>query len=133
MKILIVDDNEAARCLLETQLSGHGTLITVNDGIEAIAAFKEALEAGERFDLVFMDLVMPEMGGMEASSTIRRIESEYQITRDEGVRIIMVSAVSCESEIIKAYENGCDAYITRPCQKEQLTAEIHNALTSHHS
>ena len=129
MKILIVDDSEAARYLLEKQLSGYGTLITVNNGVKAIAEFKEALKAGESFDLIVMDFYMPKMDGIEASSTIRQIESEHQITRDKGVRIIMVSIIGDKEDILKAYENGCDAYIIRPYQKEQLTAEIHKAFT----
>ena len=129
MKILIVDDYEVGCFLLEKQLSDYGTLVTVNNGSKAIEVFKDALDEGERFDLICLDYVMPEINGMKVLKTIRQIESEYQITRDEGVRIIMVSAVGYEEEVVKAYENGCDAYIIRPYQKEQLTAEIHKAFT----
>jgi two-component system chemotaxis response regulator CheY len=111
---------------LELQLSDYGTLVTVNDGTEAIGEFKDALEAGEGFELIFLDYFMPKMDGVEVLKSIRQIESEHQITRDSSVRIVMVSGNSYKSDIIKAYENGCDSYIIKPYQKEQLIEEIHN-------
>jgi two-component system chemotaxis response regulator CheY len=126
MNILIVDDNEVGCRLLEIQLSDYGTSVTVNDGTEAIRAFKDALEAGEGFDLICMDYVMPKMDGLEVFNTIRQIESEHQITKKDSVRIIMISAVSCEADIMKAHANGCDSYIIRPYKKEALFDEIHN-------
>lgn len=126
MKILIVDDNEASCRLLEIQLSGYGTHVTVNNGTEAIRKFKDFLETGEGFDLICMDYFMPKMDGIEVLKTIRQIESEHQISRDDRVRIIMVSAVNCETEILKSYANGCDSYIIRPSRKEDLIEEIYN-------
>jgi len=124
MKILIVDDNEANCLLFKLYLSRYGILVTAKSGIRAIELFKEALDAGQRFDFVCMDYYMPQMDGLEAVRAIRRIEFERQIVWDNRVKIAMVSVVENESLMINAYLNGCDAYITRPCLKKQFIEEI---------
>ena len=124
MKILIADDNEAARRLLQLYLAGYGSLVTVNNGIKAIEAFSQAIDTNERFDLICMDYVMPKMDGIEVIKAIRTIELEHGISRANRVRIIMSSAVDQESDIMKAYANGCDSYMIRPDRKERLMEEI---------
>ncbi len=126
MKNLIADDNVANRHLLRIYFSGYGISVTANDGIEAVAAFKEALEAGERFDLICLDYYMPRMDGIEALKIIRQIESEHQVPRDEHVRVIMMSAVNDKSVIMKAYINGCDSFLIHPCRKDRFIEEIYN-------
>ena len=124
MKILIADDNEAARRLLQLYLAGYGSLVTVNNGIKAIGAFSQAVDTNERFDLVCMDYVMPGIDGIEAIKAIRSIEQEHGISQKDRVRIIMSSAVDQESDIMKAYANGCDSYMIRPDKKERFQKEI---------
>ena len=124
MKILIADDNEAARRLLQLYLAGYGTLVTVNNGTKAIEAFSQALDTNERFDLICIDYVMPQMDGIEVIKTIRSLEREHGISEKGHVRIIMSSAVDQESDIMKAYANGCDSYMVRPNRKERLAEEI---------
>lgn len=126
MKILIVDDNESSRLLLQIYLSDFGTLMMANDGVEAVGVFKEALEAGERFDFIFLDYHMPKMDGFKTLEVIRKIESECQTAWTDRVRVIMISVIGNESLTKKALANGCDAYIIRPCCKDQFIQQIHN-------
>lgn len=123
MKILIVDDNEAARKLLKIRFSRYGDLKMVNGGAEAITAFKEAFKTDERFDLICLDYCMPNMDGIEVLKAIRQIESEHQVAWDNHVRILMVSASDCESAVTKAYAYGCDSFMLRPFRKEQIIEE----------
>jgi len=126
MKILIADDNEAARRLLQLYLSGYGTLVTVENGMKAIEVFSQALDTNERFDLICIDYIMPEIDGIEVTKTIRSLEQEHGISEKDRVRIIMSSAVDQGSEIMKAYTNGCDSYMIRPCLRECYRKEIQN-------
>ncbi|MBL7216012.1 MAG: response regulator [Phycisphaerae bacterium] len=126
MKVLIVDDNEAARRILQLYLAEYGTLVTVSNGVEAIEAFSRALEINEPFNLVCLDNAMPEMNGIEVLETIRKIECSHEINLNEHARIVMISAVDIPSEIKKAYESGCDSYMVKPSRKEKLIAQIHN-------
>jgi len=124
MKILIVDDNEAARRLLQLYLAEYGTLITVNNGAEAIDAFSQAINTNERFDLICLDYVMPEMCGIEVLEAFREIERMYGINKNNQVRIVMTSAVDQQSDIMKAYESGCDSYMIRPDRKKSIYSLI---------
>ena len=126
MKILIVDDNEAARRLLQLYLAGYGVLVIVNNGSEAIEAFSQAIDTNERFDLICLDYVMPEMSGLKVLETIRNVESKHGISLNDRTRVIMTSAVDTPSEIMKAYKSGCDAYMIRPDRKERLIKEMRN-------
>ena len=126
MKILIVDDNKAARRLLELYLAGYGTLVIVNNGSKAIEAFSQAINTNECFDLICMDYVMPKMNGIEVIKAIRELENKLGINQKDCVRIIMSSAVDEQSDILEAYANGCDSYMIRPHRKENLVEEIQN-------
>ena len=126
MKILIVDDNEAARRLLQLFLAEYGTLTTVNSGTEAIEAFSQAIGIDEYFDLICLDYVMPEMTGIEVVETIRQIERTHGVSDSSRVRIIITSAVDQKSDITRAYASGCDSYLVRPDRKEKLIEEMHN-------
>ena len=74
MKIMIADDDFVCRMLLQKLLSPLGECVTVINGLEAINAFRVALSEKAPFDLLCLDIMMPEMDGQDALKAIRRIE-----------------------------------------------------------
>ena len=114
MKILIADDNEKNCQLFEICLSAYGTVVIVNDGIDAVNAFRRACETGEWFDLVYLDCYLPKMDGLEALKAIRRIEFEHGIADDDRVQITMMSTIQDEALITRAHQNGCDSFVSQP-------------------
>ncbi|MHA1346449.1 MAG: response regulator [Candidatus Heimdallarchaeaceae archaeon] len=72
--ILIVDDNEDLRSLFRLMLQTHYEIVEASDGLEAISVFKEQKPA-----LTLMDIVMPEMNGIEATREIKKISPEAKI------------------------------------------------------
>ena len=81
MKYLIVEDDFAARRLLQRYLSNYGDCDIAVDGNEAVEAFRQAVDEKEPYDLICLDIMMPNMDGHEALKVIRQIESEHGITR----------------------------------------------------
>ena len=71
LRILLAEDDFTSRLLLQTFLSRYGECHIAVNGREAVAAFRLALEQGQRYDLICMDIMMPEMDGGEA---VREIE-----------------------------------------------------------
>jgi HPt (histidine-containing phosphotransfer) domain-containing protein len=71
LRMLLVEDNFASRLLLQTFLARYGECHIAVNGREAVEAFRSALELGQSYDLVCMDIMMPEMDGREAVSRIR--------------------------------------------------------------
>ena len=76
MKVLVVEDDQTSRRFLETLFSRLGECETACNGREAVDAFRLALQDGRRYDVVCMDIMMPEMDGQEALRQIRALEKE---------------------------------------------------------
>ena len=124
LKMLIVEDDFPSCKILEEYLSEYGDCTTVGNGAEGVEAFKNALEAGTPYDLVCLDIMMPEMDGHEALRTIRQIEQEHGIFDPGGVSVIMTTAKDRSRDMIEAFDEGCASYIVKPVEQEKLCAEM---------
>jgi two-component system chemotaxis response regulator CheY len=124
MKCLIVEDDFAARKLLQTHLSDYGDCFIAVNGHEAVKVFQEALKQRQPFDLICLDIMMPEMNGHDALKEIRRIEQEQGIKGLDGVKVIMTTALGDSKNVMGAFRTGCEVYIVKPVKKEKLLEEI---------
>ncbi len=124
MRILIAEDDFASRKFMMRFLSKYGECDITVDGNEAIEAFKMALDMGEGYDLVCMDIMMPEVDGYQALKQIREIEMEYQIPEEKASKIIMTTALSEGKSVTKAFELGCTAYAGKPIDREKFENEL---------
>ena len=121
MRILIVDDEPYNRILLQQMLKSVGECDLAVDGLEAVEAFSIAFEEGLPYNLVLMDIMMPEMDGQEALKSIRAYEQEQGVTGTQEAIIFMVSALDTESQVVEAFFRGrCTEYITKPIEKNRL-------------
>lgn len=113
LKILVADDTEANLLLISKFITrlGH-TVITARNGAEAVDAF-----AREAPDMVLMDVMMPVMGGLEATAKIKAQSPHW-------VPVIIVSAKSHEQDQAKGLEIGADDYLTKPINFVILEAKI---------
>lgn len=126
MKYLIVEDNFAARRLLQRYLSNYGDCDVAVDGHEAVEAFRQALDEKEPYDLICLDIMMPNMDGREALTAIRQIEHERGIDGLDGVKVIMTTALGDSRNVIGSFREGCEAYIVKPVEKDKLFEEMEN-------
>ncbi len=124
MKILIVEDEVDTRQLLQMLLSDYGTCDLAANGQEALAAVEQAIKDEEPYDLAFMDIMMPEMDGMEALQKIRRMEFKHFGEELKSMKVIMATAKDMAKDIQEAFRSGCEAYITKPFNKEKLLEQI---------
>jgi two-component system chemotaxis response regulator CheY len=126
MKILIVDDELVSRMKLQKIMGIIGECQAVNNGHDAIAAFEEAWENGEPFDLIMLDIAMPEMDGTEVLSEIREIEKEKKVPREKRTKIMMVTAYSDKESVITCVQTGCDDYISKPFDRQIIVEKLGN-------
>ncbi len=114
-RILLVDDEQAIQTLLSYPLRRDGyEVVTATDGRQALDRFAE-----QRFDLVVLDVMMPNMDGIEVC---RRLRSRSQVP------IIMLTARDDENEKVLGLEIGADDYITKPFSVRELRSRIRAAL-----
>ncbi|HET6597853.1 MAG TPA: response regulator [Anaerolineales bacterium] len=123
LKILVTDDDELSRRLMHVILTQEGHRVeTAGNGIEALEAVKNNI-----FDIVFMDLHMPDMDGMEASRQIRAWEAGGTHT------FIVALTASYLPEIGQAlFDSGIDNYISKPFEVEQIQKLLKYSSPSFH-
>jgi two-component system, chemotaxis family, chemotaxis protein CheY len=122
MRILIVDDGEINRLVLEVMLGTLGETVMAENGAEGVWAVEEALAAEDHFDLICLDITMPEMDGLEALRTIRAAEKRHEAKRSV---IVMVTGSSSPDDMLGSLENeGCDGFIVKPVLWQTLRSVI---------
>ena len=119
MRILIAEDDFASRKVILKFLSEYGECDVTVDGMEAIDAFMMALEDGDPYDLICLDVMMPIMDGYQALKNIRDIEREHNIPEEEMVKIIMTTALNEQKNVKKAFELGCTVYCAKPIDMDK--------------
>ncbi|MBF0467106.1 MAG: response regulator [Nitrospirae bacterium] len=121
MKVLIAEDDFISRQLLQKLLSAYGQCDVVVNGKEAIEAHAYALESNEPYDLICLDVMMPEVDGMEALKAIRAKEISCGISLEHEVRIVMTTALDSPRDILEAhYGGGCTDYLVKPLDTKKL-------------
>ncbi len=116
LTILIAEDNVVNQRVVRGILEKRGYAVMIaNNGREAVQAV-----ATQRFDLVLMDLQMPEMGGLEATTNIRRMEA----VMGGHTPIVAVTAHAMAGDQERCLATGMDAYLSKPIQPELLFATI---------
>ena len=112
LKILLVDDEPDIIEVIQDRLEAYGfTVITAGTGLEALKKLSV-----EKFDGVFLDVKMPEMGGIEALEEIRK--------RDQKIPVIIITSSSSREAAIEAVAKGASEYILKPFEWEELKTKI---------
>lgn len=125
MRTLIVEDDFISRRILKEILSSHGDCDIAIDGKEAVQAFRMALDEKKPYELICMDIMMPNMDGQEALKKIRDIEQERGITGSREVKVIMTTALDDPKNVVEAYyKGGATSYVVKPINKGRLLGQI---------
>ena len=126
MRILVVDDSEDSRDLTEGALlsAGYANIVTATSGWEALKVLDVGRTTDEdpSVDVVLLDIVMPEMDGVEVCARIRN-DPRYA-----DVPIIMVTSLDDMSSLANAFVAGANDYITKPVNRVELIARVRAAL-----
>jgi len=118
MRILIAEDDFASRKFMLKLLAKYAEVDVTVDGQEAVSAFEIALEDGEPYDLVCLDVMMPNMDGMEALEAIRQLEGCFP--KAKRARVIMTTALNEVNQVDKAFQLGCEGYAVKPINTEKF-------------
>ncbi len=124
IKTLIVDDDPASTLLLKLHMEKYGPCQTTDQGNLAVHAYRSGLDSDDPYDLICLDINMPQISGHDILKQIRLADSEYRVPPDRRPKVIMVTAMGDVHNITAAYKAGCDGYIIKPISKENLEKEL---------
>lgn len=125
MKCLIVEDDKISSQVVEKIMSRYGSYHSVANGAEAVALFKGALEAKEPYDLVLMDIMIPEIDGLRSVLAIRSMEAQHEIPLRQRAKVIMTTALDDPRTIMKAlYESDANSYLIKPIRLQAVEKEL---------
>ena len=122
MKMLIVEDDFTSRMILIRILQAYGETSVAGNGKEAVALFGRALELGTAYDLVCLDIMLPEMDGQSVLREIRSLEAARE-KPGKPARVIMTTALNDKDNVVSAIQK-CDAYLVKPVDKKRLLAHL---------
>ena len=131
LNILVVDDDSASRELMGILLSDYGQCSNATNGADAVKAVTKSLDDKTPFDLICLDIMMPEMDGLEALKLIRELEQEAGIAEPDRAKVLMTTTASQVSKTMRAFHYGCSGYLVKPVSKEKLTKEIKKLPLGH--
>ncbi|MCP4678547.1 MAG: response regulator [Deltaproteobacteria bacterium] len=113
-KILIVEDGKTIQLELQVILGRENYVIEVVDnGVEALKSLKKSVP-----DLILLDIMMPEMDGIECCAKIRADK------RFDNVKIVILSAVEEYEKVDEAFDAGCDDFLAKPIGRKDLLDKI---------
>ncbi len=112
LKVLLVDDEEDIVEVIQDRLEAYGfAVVTARNGVEALRKLSM-----EKFDGIFLDIKMPEMGGVEVLEEVRK--------RDRKIPIIIITSSSTKDSALEAMAKGANDYVLKPFEWEELKAKI---------
>jgi two-component system chemotaxis response regulator CheY len=127
LRVLVVDDKFSNRQLLVAFLANKAVCDAAVNGHEAFEAYQLSVENNKPYDVILLDIEMPEMNGLEFLDALREDEKKRGVILGEGVPIIMVTAH--EESFMKAFNDGCDDYIIKPIDPQLLFQKIGKLLS----
>jgi CheY-like chemotaxis protein len=122
LSILVAEDNEINALLMRSLLGrlGHHAVITTN-GAEALESWLSAKSAGSPYDLVLMDIQMPQLNGIEAAKRIRALEAGQPGRRTP---ILALTANTLVEDRYACFEAGMDGFLIKPLDREKLAEAL---------
>lgn len=125
LNILILEDETTSRMLLRQLLIQFGNVYDYENGKDVLNKYKESLETKEYFDLVCLDIMVPEMDGQEVLHEIRKAEEQYGLDRLKSqTKILMITALDDKDNFLYSFKEQCDGYIIKPFDKSKIDSAL---------
>jgi len=120
LRCLIVEDDRNTRFILNKWMSNKGSCDQVDDGKQGLEKFINQRESDKPYDLILLDINMPEMSGIDVLRGIRDYERGLDLESGMGAKVIMVTSEGKSAMVFKAFGENCDGYLTKPLSKNKM-------------
>ncbi|GAB6426471.1 chemotaxis protein CheY [Bacillus cereus] len=121
-RVLVVDDTQFMRMMLKNTLGKMGLkdVVEAENGLQAVKKYQEYLQDGNAFELVLMDITMPDMDGITALKKI--------VEMDKNAAVIMCSALGNNKHVIESFQIGAKDFVVKPFQEDEVISKIRDVL-----
>ncbi|HPG41417.1 MAG TPA: response regulator [bacterium] len=120
MRILVVDDDYVSRTKLKSLLSAYGDCDAVPNGEMALEMFQKSHADAMPYNLITMDIEMPDLTGQEVVHRIRKWETDKKVKFSQQVKILMITIKNDVKDIMTSFSEGCEWYLTKPVTPDNL-------------
>lgn len=123
MRILLVEDVEISRMITENilrQFSEVTFIDNAKNGFEAIKKTLDLYKKGKKYDVIFMDIIMPITSGYQALENIRKYEKNNHIEENNRSKIVILSSLNTKEEIENGLRMGADKVFIKPINYEDI-------------
>ncbi len=124
MKTLIVDDVAVNCRVIKGFIGCYGICDVASNARTAIKLFQKAWEEKEPYDLICLDIMMPEIDGHKTLQLIRTLEDRMRIDSSACAYIIMISSRDDQEASLRSRELGCDDYFVKPLNRVKLIHKL---------
>ena len=118
---LIVEDDPTTRTILAGILSDVAECHFATDGEQVLELL---IGAKRRYDVVFLDIMLPRFDGHRIIRELRTYEAERGVAPSSGQKVIVASSLENSENVLAAYSQGCIAYVTKPFERSQILGEL---------
>ncbi|MBN1521118.1 MAG: response regulator [Candidatus Aureabacteria bacterium] len=127
-RILVVDDDDNERELFAQILQGKAKCDLAKNGREAISAYNLSIREKKSYDLILLDIMLPDMSGIEVLDSIREKEKRVGVVKQRKIPVIMVTAKAEKDVVLEACRKGCNDYMIKPVDNHILLEKIEKTL-----
>ena len=124
MKTLIVEDDPISSLLLHKIMVQFGTADTAENGKSAFEQFDSAWQTNTPYDLICLDIMLPDIDGQEILKRLRKRETQRGIEGLDGAKIVMITALGDKTSIFEAFRSQCEGYIIKPIRKDKVVDQL---------
>ncbi|MCP4501956.1 MAG: response regulator [Deltaproteobacteria bacterium] len=124
MKVLVVEDDFVSRRVLQAMFEKSADVDVAEDGKVALERIRKSYASGTGYDLVTLDIMLPEVDGYEVLKELRRLEETPRVGSNQAAKVIATSALSDGKAILKAFRNQAEAYLIKPIGRADLNDKL---------
>jgi len=124
MKTLVIDTDRAIMDAVSAIFCKKGGCDWAEDGEKGLDMIKSAFKQGQPYDLIVLEIVLPEVSGYTIIKEVRNLELNMNISPIDEVKIIVLTYRSDEPTLLQAFRNGATGWVSKPIDPTALEAKI---------
>lgn len=124
MRFLVIDDDRLTRAMLSDMLTPLGECDEAADADTGLRMILGADNQHRRYDVAFVDLIMPGLGGKDLLRALRSAEDEMGLGGSDGTKVVMITSSRDTRSCVQAFLLGCESYLTKPFTSDQVEQKL---------